>query len=450
MSGVLYSVLALIVTLGILVSIHEWGHFVVARRSGVKVLRFSIGFGPPLWSRMDRHGTEFVIAALPLGGYVKMLDEREGEVPPEDAGRSYRRLTPWWRIGIALGGPGANFLLAFVVFWALLVVGRSEPIPLLDTVSPESPAYAAGFRGGEEIVAIDDEETPSWADVGIALAARLGDTGAIEVTARPSPDGNPRTYRVPIENWHRGEGDPDLLGSLGFALGLAPIAGDVLPDSAAAEAGIRPGDRVRSIDGEPVSRWDQMVERISGSPGKPLSIVIERDGRPIDIVVTPRTAVDETSGKTIGRVGVRPRGPITREVAYGPIESFARAGGETWAKTKLTLDLLKKMIVGMVSTKNLSGPITIAKVAGDSARYGTQAFLEVLALLSISLGVLNLLPIPILDGGHVLFCLAEVATGKPIPERVQVIGVQIGLFIVGGLMVLAFYNDLTRLFGVSG
>jgi regulator of sigma E protease len=442
MSVILYPV-ALIVTLGILVSIHELGHFLVARRSGVKVLRFSIGFGPPLWSRTDRHGTEFVIAALPLGGYVRMLDGRDGDVPPEEAHRSYQRLTPGWRIAIALGGPAANFVLAIAVFWVLLVIGRTEPIPLLDRVSPETPAYVAGLRGGEEILAVDSEETPSWADVGIALAARLGDSGSIEIAARVPHEGD-RTYRIPITSWHQGEGDPDLLQSLGLALGLAPVVGEVLPDGPASGAGIATGDRVLSVDGTPVMYWDEIVALVRASPEKTLSLVLERDGAPVEMTVTPQSRTDE-SGATVGFLGFRAQ-PLTRDVAYGPVESLTRAVSETWAKTKLMLDLLKKMVVGLVSTKNLSGPITIAKVAGDSARYGLKPFLEVLALLSISLGVLNLLPIPILDGGHVLFCLTEVVIRRPIPERVQAIGVQIGLFIVSGLMVLAFYNDLTRLF----
>src|SRR5262245_37878563 len=442
MSVVLYPI-ALIVTLGILVSIHELGHFLVARRSGVKVVRFSIGFGPPLWSRIDRHGTEFVIAALPLGGYVRMLDGREGEVPPEEEHRSYQRLTPGWRIAIALGGPAANFLLAIAVFWVLLVIGRTEPIPLLDRVSPETPAYLAGLRGGEEIVAIDREETPSWPDVAIALAARLGDSGAIEIAARVPHEGD-RTFHIPITEWHRGEGDPDLLQSLGLALGLAPVIGEVLPDGPAAGAGIATGDRVLSVDGKPVTYWDEIVSLVRAAPDRALSLVLERDGAPVEITVTPQSRPDE-SGAAVGFLGFRAQ-PLTRDVAYGPVESLSRAFGETWAKTKLMLDLLKKMVVGLVSTKNLSGPITIAKVAGDSARYGLKPFLEVLALLSISLGVLNLLPIPILDGGHVMFCLTEMVIRRPIPERVQAIGVQIGLFIVSGLMVLAFYNDLTRLF----
>jgi len=444
---VLQYVLALVVTLGILVTVHEFGHFLVARRSGVKIVRFSVGFGRALWSWTDRHGTEFVVAAIPLGGYVRMLDEQDGfspteHVPPEDLARSFRRLSPSWRIAIALGGPAANFLLAVVVYWLLFVVGRMEVVPIVDEVSPEAPAYAAGMRGGEEVVGIDGEETPSWADVTMALASRLGDSGHIQVdTRRPGADVT-QTHRLVIDDWHRGEDEPDLLESLGIVPTLPPVLGSVLPDSPAAAAGLHRWDRIVSADGQPVGNWADWVELVRAAPDTPLALVVERDGRNVELALTPGTQTS-ADGATFGYLGV---GPVLREIAYGPLESVGRSLNETWSKTLLTLDLLKKMVTGLVSTRNLAGPITIAKVAGDSARSGIENFLGVLALLSISLGVLNLLPIPILDGGHIVFCVAELIIGRPVPERVQALGMQIGLFLVGGLMVLAFYNDITRLF----
>lgn len=440
--------LALIVTLGVLVTFHELGHFLVARWSGVRVLRFSVGFGKPIWSRFDRHGTEFAVAAIPLGGYVRMLGEHEpghvaGEQRPGDV--TYPELSPWWRIAIAAAGPAANFVLAFVVYWLLFVIGSTTIAPMLGPVPADSPAARAGLSGGEEIVGVDGSATRSWQEVTMALASRLGDSGDIVLETRQPGSGQVAEQHVSISAWHRGEDEPDLLGSLGIEPALPPVLGEVLPDGAAAAAGLRRHDLVTAVNGEPVASWSDWVDIVQAAPRQTLQVTVRRDGAEIGLLVTPasRPAGAASDADAVGYVGVA---PLTNEIRYGIAEAVPHGLGETWDKTALTLGLLGKMVTGDVSMANLSGPITIAKVAGDSARSGWRYFLGVLALLSISLGVLNLLPVPILDGGHILFCAAELCTGRRVSERMQVIGTQIGLFLVAGLMVLALYNDIARLF----
>jgi regulator of sigma E protease len=435
-------VLALLVTLGILVTVHEAGHFVIAKKSGVKVVRFSVGFGRPLVSWFDREGTEYCIAALPLGGYVRMLDERESDVPPEDVHRSFNRLTPLWRIAIASGGPLANFLLAVVVYWGLAIAGTNALVPFVAEPAAETAAARAGLRGGEEILAVDGVATASWPQITMALAARLGDSGEIRLTTRTPGRESTSEHALRIAEWQRGSDEPDLLGALGLVPTLPALLGDVVAESPAAAAGLRRGDLVVAIDDAPLASWSEWVEAIRSAPGAQRDVIVERAGTRLTLRLTIG-AKEAEDGDRYGFVGVS---PAMREVRYGPLAAVPRAIEETWEKTVLTLGLLKKMVTGLVSTKNLSGPITIAKVAGDSARSGLYSFFAVLALLSISLGVLNLLPVPILDGGHIVLCTAEMVMGRPIPERVQAVGVQIGLALVGGLMLLAVYNDLTRLF----
>jgi regulator of sigma E protease len=435
-------VLALIVTLGILVTVHEVGHFVIARASGVKILRFSIGFGRPLVSWFDRRGTEYAITALPLGGYVRMLDEREGDVAPQDAHLSFNRLSPSWRIAIALGGPLANFLLAILVYWTVFVVGTTDIVPIVDTPAAGTPAAVAGLGGGREIVAVDGTPTPGWAQITMAFAARLGDTGVIAITSREPGTTATTTADLPITRWQRGVAEPDLLGTLGVKPTLPAIVGDVVVDGPAAVAGLKAWDHIVSIDGAAVANWPDWVDAVRASAGRERTLEVERGGERLQIPIDVSTKRG-ADGAAFGFVGVS---PLMREIKYSPAAAVPRALAETRDKTVLTLELLKKMVTGLVSARNLSGPGTIAKAAGDAARAGLASFLGVLALLSISLGVLNLLPIPVLDGGHVVLCATEIVLRRPVPERIQSITMQIGLAIVGGMMVLAVYNDLTRLF----
>lgn len=436
--------LALLVTLGVLVTFHELGHFVIARWSGVTVVRFSVGFGKPFWSWRDRRGTEFALAYIPLGGYVRMLDEREPGVIEYDRRStdvSYNELSVWWHMAIALGGPAANFLLAIIVYWVLFVIGTITYAPLLGSVGADSAIGRAGLREHEELIAVDGVETSSWQAVNMALAGRLGESGEIELTTRRPGSDSVRSGAVPISSWHTGVDEPDLLGSLGIVPALPPIVAQVVPDSPAERAGFRRWDRIVSVDGEAVADWGQWVDLIRNAPDRRLSVTVDRSGQVLVLDVTPDVQ-EAAGGEVTGFLGV---GAYTKEIRYGVLAAVPKSLWESWDKTALTLGLLKKMITGHVSVKNLSGPITIAKVAGDSARSGWRFFFSVLALLSISLGVLNLLPIPILDGGHILFCGAEAVTGRPVSERVQILGTQIGLFMVASLMLLAIYNDISRL-----
>ncbi len=435
--------LYLLLTLGILVTVHEFGHFYVARMSGVDVVRFSIGFGRPLLTYTDSKGTEFVVAAIPLGGYVQM---REDEPDEEDIGRAVRtfpNLSVGWRIAIALGGPAANFFFAWMVYWALFAVGTTVVVPVLGSPDSDTVAHVAGIRGGEEIIQVDDALTPSWSQVNMQLAARLGDSGKIKVTT--SRRGESADYWLPIDRWHAGVDDPNLMDSLGLTMSFEPVIARVEEGSVAEEGGLLSGDRILSINDDLVTSWTDFVDHVRQGHESELVLRVRRQTRDVILSVMPERRQD-SDGTVFGFAGVAPVVP-TRKVQFSVGEALWRGIEEVQSKTTLTLGLLKKMVLGLVSTRNLSGPITIAKVAGDSAQAGWQDFFNVLALLSISLGVINLLPIPLLDGGHVLFYGIEIVIGKPVPTRVQTLGVQIGIVAVAGMIALAFYNDFARLLG---
>jgi regulator of sigma E protease len=451
MMNIVQMVLITAVTLGVLVTIHEFGHFWVARRCGVKVLRFSIGFGKPLWRWHDRTGTEFVIAAIPLGGYVKMLDEREGEVPTELLPQSFMRKPVSQRIAIVAAGPIANFLLAIFLYWIIFMIGIPGIAPVIGAVKPGSLAERAGLAAGQEIVAIDGEKTPSWQALQEQLLQRIGETGALRVAAK-HPDSNTiYDTTVTLDDWLAGSEEPDLIGGLGIELwhprGESLIE-QVVPDSPAARAGLQVNDRIVSADGVAMPDWQTWLDYVRAHPQQPIKVAVLRDGVAHEIAVTPDRKLDE-SGKAYGQVGlggsVKWPDSMRRELSYSPLAAIAPAFKRTWTMSVVSLDSIKKMILGMISPKNLSGPITIAKVATASAKSGWEPYLAFLAFFSVSLGVLNLLPIPVLDGGHILFSLPELFTGKPLPERIQSVGYQIGLFVIVGVMMLALYNDLLRL-----
>jgi len=440
------------VALGVLVSFHEFGHFLVARLCGVRVLRFSVGFGRRLLSRYDRHGTEFTISAIPLGGYVKMLDEREGTVPQDQLHQAFNRKSVWARIAIAAAGPVANFLLAIVLFWAVFMGGTAGPVPIVQSVAPGSIAARAGLEAGQEIIAIDGEETPTWQALNWRLANRLGDTGTIEFSVR-YPDSDLEYHMAAdIDRWLAGREVPDPLGEVGLELWTPPITmtlSQVTPNSAADRAGLRAGDEILATDGREFDGWDSWTQYVRARAGKEMQVEVVRGGERLLLPVTPEE-VTLDSGERVGRIGVLPVAESwpeerVRTYHYGVAGAFAKGLQETWDKTLFTLNSLKKLIFGQLSTKNLSGPITIAKVAGTSAEAGWQSFLSLLALLSISLGVLNLLPIPVLDGGHLLYYGIEAIKGSPVSERVQMIGMQVGMALVLCIMGLALYNDILRL-----
>ncbi|MEQ5769265.1 RIP metalloprotease RseP [Halomonas sp. H33-56] len=450
--GLIQNILAVIVVLGLLVTFHEFGHFWVARRCGVKVLRFSVGFGSPLWSRFDRHGTEFAIAAIPLGGYVKMLDEREGEVPEDQLDQAFNRKSVWARMAIVAAGPLANFLLALVAYWALFVAGTTTVVPVVGDVTPQTPAAEAGLESGMELTAIGGETVRSWDEVNLKLVAAIGASGSLEIEAREEGSSASRSYRAPVENWLVGQDPPAPLATLGIAPwrpDMPAVIGQVMEGEPAAEAGLQAGDRVLSIDDRAVSDWPDLVERVRARPGQTLSLEVGRNGESKALSLTPRiNRLDD--GSEIGYIGAGVA-PVDwpqqyqREIRYGPLDAVGQAASRTAEMTLLTFDAVRKMVVGLISPTNLSGPITIARIAGDTARSGLESFINFMAYLSISLGVLNLLPIPVLDGGHLLYYLVEAVRGRPVSERTQAVGLKVGLALVGTLMIMALYFDVMRL-----
>ena len=449
---ILQQILMIVVTLGVLVTFHEFGHFWVARRCGVKVLRFCVGFGKPFWTWRDRSGTEFAVAAIPLGGYVKMLDEREGDVPPELLSQSFTRKPVGQRIAIIAAGPIANFLLALGLYWVIFMQGVGGAVPIIDSVAKNSLAEIAGLAPGQEIVAIDGEETPTRQALHERLVGRIGESGPLRFSVKYPDSDIIYDSSAALDKWLAGAEAPDLLGGLGITLWQPkgePVIEMVVAGSPAERGGLRVGDRIESTDGVAVPDWMTWLLYVRAHPQQTIEVVVQRGGERHHLQVTPDRKVDE-QGNAYGQVGVDStiRWPkeMLREFHYNPASALAAAGERTWETTVLSLESIKKLVVGDISLKNLSGPITIAKVATASAKSGLERYLDFLAFFSISLGVLNLLPIPVLDGGHILFALPELITGKPLSERVQAVGMQIGMFIIVGIMVLAFYNDLMRVF----
>jgi len=448
----MYTIAVTIVTLGVLVAFHEYGHFWVARRCGVKVLRFSIGFGTPLFSWRDRHDTEFVIALIPLGGYVKMLDEREDEVTPGMEHLAFNRKPVLQRIAVVAAGPLANLLLAVVAYWFVFLSGESGIAPIVGEVEQGSIAELAGLEPGQEIVAIDGSETPTWQAVNFRLLERIGDSGRLTFSVRYPESDVVYQSEGYLDNWLSEDEQPNLVAGLGIRMYRPPIPvvlDEIMADSPAAAAGLQTGDEVVAADGLPMTQWTDWVDYVRERPGEEIALQFERDGKLEQTLITPARITDE-AGVAFGQVGVSVQVPewpehMLREFHYGPIAALGAATRRTADLVVFTLKSIKKMIMGLISPKNLSGPITIAKVASASAQSGPEAFIAFLALLSVSLGVLNLLPIPVLDGGHLLYYTFELLVGRPVPLKVQMLGYQVGLFIILGVMVLALYNDFTRL-----
>jgi len=448
----IYTIAVTLGTLAVLVAIHEFGHFWVARRCGVRVLRFSIGFGTPLFRWHDKLGTEFVFAAIPLGGYVKMLDEREGEVAPQELDKAFNRKPVLARIAVVIAGPLANLALAVVAYWVLFLAGESGNVPIIESVAQGSVAEVAGLEAGQEIVAIDGRATPTWQALSYRLLDRLGETGVIHFSVKYPNSDMVYESEGPIDQWLKAQEKPDLFGGAGITLytpDILPIVAEVIPGSPAAAIDLRPGDHVISADGVAMPLWSDWVDHVRARPEQPIDLAFSRNGALMHASLVPERLFDEQN-EAYGRVGVAPQIPamppeMVRHFRRGPIDALGAAFVRTGDLIVTTFKSVQKMITGLISPKHLSGPITIAKVASSSAKSGLESFISFMALLSVSLGVLNLLPIPVLDGGHLMFYTIELLAGRPVPEKVQILGYQLGLFMVLGIMMLALYNDIARL-----
>lgn len=448
----LQTLLATLVTLGVLVTIHEWGHFFVARRCGVKVLTFSVGFGRALlrW-RSKRSGTEYVLAMIPLGGYVRMLDEREGEVPDALKSQAFNRKPVLQRIAVVAAGPLVNLIFAALAYWLMFVSGVGAIKPTVADITPDTPAAFAEIRPGGEIVQIDGNETLSWEGVNLSLAGRVGESGSLTVRMLYPDSTLPQDYNVQLNKWTfdvEKQSPVSALGLVPWSPDIPARIGRLLEGGEAERSGLKEGDEVVAINGRPVKDWYQLVSLVQQSPGQELEFEVLRGGVSESLLVTP--AQRQKDGKVSGYIGAGVA-PVSwpaeqqREISFGVVESFVKALEKTWQMITLILDSIWKMLEGVISVKNLSGPITIAKVAGASAESGMEAFVGFLAYLSISLGVLNLLPIPMLDGGHLLYYTIELLRGKPVSERVQMVGLRLGMAVLFTLMSVAIINDVMRL-----
>ncbi len=441
------SVWWLLVTLGLLVTFHEFGHFWVARRLGVKVLRFSIGFGRPLWQRTGRDGTEYVVAAIPLGGYVRMLDEREGEVAPEQLDQSFNRKSVWARIAIVAAGPAANILFAIAAFWLMFVVGKPDFLPIV--AAPTGLAAEAGLREGDRLLQLGDRSLDSWTDSTIGLIEAALNRADVPLRVADA-NGNQRTLTLPMSRLDLALDEREALQALGIKARspvIEPVIGKVIAGRPADRAGLRDGDRILSINEQPVADFEAIYQRIQSEAARDpaLSLTVRRDGNLLTLRATAESGTG-ADGKPNFQLGMMAP-PVVRDTVlqYGPLEAIPAAVRETWRLTTTTVVFLKHMALGRASLDNVAGPIGIAQTANFSASLGVAWFLSFLALMSLSIGILNLLPIPVLDGGHLLYYLIELLKGSPVSERVLVAGQYVGLALLAGLMGLAFFNDIVRL-----
>lgn len=444
-----WSLGAFIIALGILVAVHEWGHFYIARRCGVQVERFSIGFGKPIWRKLSKSGTEYVIAIIPLGGYVRMLDERIDDVPADKADKAFNNKPVLQRMAIIAAGPGVNFVFAFFALWLMYLVGLETVKPVVKDVEPQSIAALAGIQPGDEIIKVGSRSTPDWEAVNLEVVSNIGSETAVVTVKNASNVEKELTFT--LNGWNF---DPDNESPLS-SLGLTPFRPDptltvgfVGEGSAAAQAGLQPGDKLVALDGNALASWNALVDYIVDNPGQTIALDVERDGQ----LQTLRATIarrDTPQGQS-GYLGVSPtfepwpQGYVFTH-QYGIIEAITKALDKTWRLMTLSVEMIGKLVTGDVSVKNLSGPISIAQGAGTSAGYGLAYFLSFLALISVNLGIINLLPLPMLDGGHLMFYTAELITGKPVPEAVQEWGYRIGGVLLFTIMGIAIINDIARI-----
>lgn len=453
---VLIAIPAFIVAIGILVAVHEFGHFWVARQLGIKVLRFSIGFGKPLWQKVSgKDQVEYVVAAIPLGGYVKLLDEREGNVPEEELPRAFNRQPVWKRIAVLLAGPLFNLIFAVFLYWILFVAGVPALRPIIGDVAPDSVASRAGLRYEDQIIGVAGKATETLEQATLGILEDLTDDGTINMRVR-GVDGSERDLTLDTDNRSRELTQPEaLLPGLGFDIWqpkVPAVVATVMPDTAGARAGLKPGDEILKVDDEAIADFSQLVAQIKPNPGRNVTLEIRRDG---EITALPLTIGESnTGGRRVGLIGITPvnkpieTGRTAQDMLtlqkYGALAAVSEAAAKTWDTSLFTLRIVGRIVTGNVSLKAISGPISIAETTGFAVRQGWRTYLSTLALISISLGVLNLMPIPILDGGQIMYQLAELVKGRPVSERAQLLGQQIGIAMLILMMTLAFYNDIAR------
>ena len=450
--SVLFIILAAVLLLGPLIAIHEFGHYWVARKLGVKVLVYSIGFGPTLlkWTS-KKSGIQYQLSALPLGGYVKMLDEREGNVSEEDLPYAFNRQSPLKRIAIVAAGPLINLIFAVLLYWVLFLPAQEQLNTRVGSVIDHTPAATVQMQQGDKIVAIDGQATPNWEKLNYALIDRVGETGAIQV--RVERDGLLKEFNLPIQNFLKDQTQSplDVLGFLPYRPQIKPVIYKLTDDGAAIRQGMKEGDLITQVEGKAIKDWFEVVDVVQKSPEQLLSFQVLRDGKALELKVMPQGKRDNM-GRVTGMLGVQAQptkvsipDEYKHTIQYSPSEALGAAVEKTGQLSSMILGSMVKMIRGLIGLDNLSGPITIAKVAGQSAEMGWQTFLSFMALMSVSLGILNLLPIPMLDGGHLLYYLIELIRGKPVSEQIQLVGLKIGMLLLGSMMFLAIFNDFMRL-----
>ena len=450
MLDLIHNILSFILAIGILVAVHEWGHFWVARRCGVKVLRFSIGFGKALWRRTDKLGTEYVIAAIPLGGYVKMLDERVDEVSSADLPYAFNQQNVWKKIAIIAAGPLVNFIFAVFALYVMFLIGVPTSKAMIGEIVPDTIVSQSAISANSTVTAVGARNTRNWEEVNFELMSYIG-RDTIDITWQPKGQQFEKTTTLNIKNWQFDPDKSSAVSSLGFTVfrpEILPVLGQVVENSAAERIGLQVGDKILQFDGTTMQNWEQIVGYVSKRPGQTIEIEIERAGQLVKLVGLVGDKID--NGVTRGYMGFTPTlgdwpEGVLFDYQYGFIDGIGKAFDRTWRLMTLSVEMLGKLITGDVSVKNLSGPIAIAQGAGMSASSGLVYFLSFLALISVNLGIINLLPLPVLDGGHLLYYFIELVSGRPVPESVQEIGFKIGGVILLLLMSIAIVNDITRL-----